>query len=536
MSKILDYWPIPEFTPRPNQIRALEWLEEQDAKYLFLQAPVGAGKSLIGATFAAYLQAKEQDPDIGKRASYVLTPQRILQEQYETSFPKGYMASLYGRGNYECRKLKSTCDVGHALKASGCEVCPYKQAKAVAQRSNQVVLNYKMALLMWKYTESWEPRPLLVLDECHTAEEHLTELDAVTATKQRAQRYAVKWQTFSKMEDALDWIRAKYYPVMVNEKNSLYAEVRYIKEEADGDLTPKEIRKVREYNGLAEHCEHLNELFSQDFEHIEEQFVLIDDIESMKFKRLHGGYTFNNLLKGYGNKVLLMSSTILNHTGFCKDLGIDPSEAAYLELDSEFPTDNRPVYYMPQCKMNAAWTKPDNARGRATMLDMVKQILDMHGDDSGIVHTGNFNVATWLTRELTHIPQTIWQHNPRGDGNVNRNEIINGFQEAIEPSILISPSITEGLDLKENLARFAIFVKIPFGYLGDKWIKQRFDMSKEWYQRRALIEVIQGGGRIVRSDEDWGNVYILDASWAFLYSQSKQFVPDWWNDAYLVQS
>ena len=53
---------------------------------------------------------------------------------------------------------------------------------------------------------------------------------------------------------------------------------------------------------------------------------------------------------------------------------------------------------------------------------------------------------------------------------------------------------------------------------------------------QAVIDVIQGGGRIVRSTEDWGHVYILDASWAYLFSQVKHCVPQWWLDAYHVMS
>jgi Rad3-related DNA helicase len=101
-----------------------------------------------------------------------------------------------------------------------------------------------------------------------------------------------------------------------------------------------------------------------------------------------------------------------------------------------------------------------------------------------------------------------------------------------KPAILISPSITEGLDLVDDCARFAIFAKIPFGQLTDTWIKARMDISQKWYQLRALTDVIQGGGRIVRSSDDYGVVYILDSSFKYLYSNTKQYLPSWWKEAY----
>ena len=116
---------------------------------------------------------------------------------------------------------------------------------------------------------------------------------------------------------------------------------------------------------------------------------------------------------------------------------------------------------------------------------------------------------------------------------MNRNDAIEHFLDwSTTPAILISPSSTEGLDLKGDLGGFAIFAKVPFGNMGDAWIKKRMTISSEWYQRRAMIDIIQGGGRIVRTPEDEGTTYILDESFGYLYNQNKKIVPQWWKDAY----
>jgi superfamily II DNA or RNA helicase len=75
-SNIMDYWPFP-YPPRQNQEIALPWLAaNQDKRYLILEAPVGAGKSNIGLVYSLFRGSN----------AFVLTPQRILQEQYEESF------------------------------------------------------------------------------------------------------------------------------------------------------------------------------------------------------------------------------------------------------------------------------------------------------------------------------------------------------------------------------------------------------------------------------------------------------------------
>lgn len=233
------------------------------------------------------------------------------------------------------------------------------------------------------------------------------------------------------------------------------------------------------------------------------------------------------------DKFLFMSSTILNKKTFCNDLGIDEDEVSFLSLPSEFDVENRLVYYMPVMKMNAQWQKPENQSGRDAMIERIVGLLDIHEGDSGILHTANYAIATWLTKELNgKVGHIIYSHNP--DGDMKRSEAINHYIDSTLPAILISPSITEGLDLKDDLARFAMIVKTPFGYLGDQWIKRRMEMSEEWYRRRAITGIIQAGGRIVRGLDDEGTVYILDASFDNLYQRSYNMVPQWWKESFTV--
>jgi len=529
MTHILDAWAIPAFTPRPIQTTALEWIQDQypDTKYFFVQAPVGSGKSLIGVTAAKWMA---QQSDL-RNQSYILTPQRILQRQYEESF-KNDIASLYGKSNYPCKNRATTCDIGGILKPP-CPGCPYRSAKGRARTADNTVLNYNIALLAFKYTHIFDKRPLIVLDECHTTEEYLTEIDAASINSGRAKKFKVKWQHHDKMPDAVKWTNEEYVPKVIQYLTELENELGHLLDNEYADPTNSELKKLRELNRLQEHLDTIQEITLKDQAIINERFVYCHDKQSKKFKRLNGGYNFKRILEPYAERFLFMSSTILNYRGLCRDLDIDPDKSAYIDLTSEFEPKNRPIFFMPQTKMNAAWTKPENTLGRSKMISKIMEILEMHKDDSGIIHTGNFAIARWIVENLElAAPQKIFHHNPEsGD---DRNKIIDAFQKYKQPSVLISPSITEGLDLKDDLARFAIIAKVPFGFLGDQWIKRRLDLSKEWYQRRALIDIIQGSGRVVRSVDDWGNTYILDESFRYLFMQGQDSVPKWWKDAYRV--
>lgn len=523
-TNILDYWPISS-PPRDIQLKAFAWLESEEvknAKYLFLEAPVGSGKSLIGMTYSGYLTSS-------KGNSFILTPQRILQTQYENSFRNDLLFSLYGKSNYSCANHNTTCDIGSLLKPT-CEACPQKIAKQKALVSPNVVLNYSLAMLHFAYLDHFKPRKLLVADECHVLESQLTEFDAIGITRPKAMKLGVKWQKHKDITSAHSWVVTQYLPRL----EDAFADLEEICKPLvlKHNLTPDEIYLLRDLNKTEEHLAEVSELKFIQPNTLTSEYVLVHDNMSVKFKRLSAAKSFNTIMKPMAEKFLFMSSTILNHKGFCRDLGINPDEAAFLSLGSEFPIEHRPVFYMPTMKMNAQWKSDDNKANRAQYIQVIENLLDMHADDSGIIHTANFAIAEWLTEELNAKHHRIFQHNP--ESNLDRNRVINSFQDCQKPSLLISPSSTEGLDLKDDLARFAIFAKIPFGYLGDQWIHARMSLSMEWYQRQALIQLIQGCGRIVRSSTDWGNTYILDGSFGYLYNQTAHVLPKWWKDGYKV--
>jgi len=527
-NNILNYWPTPEFTPRTNQVAALEWITKQEAKYIILELPVGSGKSILGLNLSKYLSN-------GQGSSFILTPQRILQDQYEQDFlskGKSFLASLHGKGNYKCKSKNTSCNIGSLVKPR-CNNCPFADAKKEAIDSHNTVLNYKLALTSFSYTETFKKRNLMIMDEAHTLERHLVDFDSVDISYVRCKRYDINFQVHTSLESAMAWVKDAYLPRIESIFNDMEEENEYLYEKAGTDITRKELNKLKELDELGDHVSEVLLMSARTTEYLNENFVLVWDKTMFKFKRLKGSYSFRKILEPMANKFLFMSSTILNKNTFCHDLGINPKDTAFLSLPSDFPVENRPIYYMPVMKMNASWNKPENVNNRKLMLSRIKDLLEIHKDESGIIHTANYQIAIWLVKELTgKITHDIHHHNP--DEDINRNSAIGNFIESDRPSILISPSSTEGLDLKDSLARFAITVKVPFGYLGDQWIKRRMEMSNEWYRRRAITDIIQGGGRIVRSAEDEGTVYILDGSFAYLYSQSMAMVPQWWKDSYNV--
>jgi Rad3-related DNA helicase len=95
---------------------------------------------------------------------------------------------------------------------------------------------------------------------------------------------------------------------------------------------------------------------------------------------------------------------------------------------------------------------------------------------------------------------------------VDNQEILTQHINASSNTVLVSPSMTHGVDLKDDLARFQIIVKAPYLPLNSKRIKKLFDQNLQWYVNRMLTTVIQAAGRGIRSKDDHCITYILDGN------------------------
>jgi len=526
--------------PRKTQTTVMDWLPTiaADKRFIFVEAPVGAGKSPIALSYAGFLG----DGVLG--SSYILTPQRILQRQYEDSFGDGNLVSVYGKANYFCHtKLGLNCDDGSDIKPK-CERCPANEAFKSMKTTPHVVLNYKLAMLyaeLFQDDSMFPTKDLMVFDECHTLEGHLVDHRAVEVTRKRCERHKIQFYQPKDIDDAHGWLREDYYPSIDHAYFEMERQAKAIDDKYAGSskpsLMPDELRLKRDFKKLGRHRDLVQTLSENDIDYIRDNYVLVTERgEKIMFKEIYGKRLFKSILQPKAERFLFMSSTIMNFESYAKDLGINPDEMATISLPSEFDVDNRPVYFMPTAKMTYGWNKniPEKNELRRKMADKVINLCaDMHPNESGIIHTGSFQIANWLINEIKDsVPQKIIEHG--SSDSMSRDECIAEFTEnkGEIPMLLISPSLTEGLDLKDEMARFCIFTKVPYPFLGDEWVKRRLAISDEWYQRQAMTAIIQGGGRIVRGPDDYGNTYILDESFGNLWNRYKSRAPIWWKAGY----
>jgi len=147
-------------------------------------------------------------------------------------------------------------------------------------------------------------------------------------------------------------------------------------------------------------------------------------------------------------------------------------------------------------------------------------IIDHHKTEKGIVHTHSRDITNFLKNKLSNNKRFLFR-----DDLANNEAILRQHYEADFPTILVSPSLSFGVDLKDDLARFQIIIKLPFPPLSSKRIKKLFDVDKDWYENKMLNSLVQACGRATRSKNDFSTTYILDGNIVNTLKRTKDKLP-----------
>lgn len=95
--------------------------------------------------------------------------------------------------------------------------------------------------------------------------------------------------------------------------------------------------------------------------------------------------------------------------------------------------------------------------------------------------------------------------------------------------------LSEGLDFSDNAARMVIIIGIPFPQMFDAKVilKRNYLDSKphqrisgrDWYNQQATRSVNQAIGRVIRHQQDYGSIVLLDCRYS--YSSNRSQISKW---------
>jgi Rad3-related DNA helicase len=568
---LINYFPFQNI--RKNQSKVCKEIEDcikSNIKYIFLEAPTGFGKSPIAITLASYLGS-----------SHICTSTKDLQNQYSKDFP--FVKEAKGKRNFICilkeiEGIDETCEYGpcqkeeefdcvyktrlsdYKVNGSGTkfenvnigqfekmryikkyekqlrfdnlewEPCKYFHQKWISTKSSHTIYNYKYFLSDLYFSNVITKRELLVFDEVHNIESEISDFKSFNINNDNITRLFPKlklptikeeeietWIDFCEeyRDNLLDFMKDIELAIETNNFKEPYTEknlIDCINKEKNLHFVLNDM-KSNKNNWLVTNIDRKSR----------------DSIRKITLTPLDISNYFKEILD-LSNYGLFMSATILNKEYLCKISGLSKDEIKFIRIkESDFPKENRPIHLM-----NIAWLNSKNMMNNLpTIAKTVNNIMSIHKNEKGIIHTTSYFQLDFIKNNLNkeNLGRLI-ETNP----NTDRIEILQRHSRNPNPTVLISPSFYQGLDLKDDLSRFQVIIKIPYPDLSDKKVAALRKKDMNWYLWNTVVRLTQTYGRSIRSKDDHASTYILDSNINYLLRNANEMFPAWFTEAIIYKN
>jgi len=527
------------YEPSKQQTKLLKQIEAafESNKFVICCAPTGSGKSFISKTLSnvsgnctsnfrsmveaydafkmdqsgsfVYEQECSNEPPAG---TFALTITKTLQDQYKSLFDG--TSILKGKSNYQST-LDPTIDVeleSIIIPRKVLEehrrnnLCPYHNDRNSALVSKFSALNYKMFLSLPGHIKH---KNYIVCDEASELEDEIIRQFSILIDIKKLRKFNVK--IFPLASTKSETVRKWVDEILA----TISEQVGEIHDKSKSGLTQSDTTKLRYLKNIHRTLSLISETWSKC-----EYVVQVEDKFNIKVTPLKVDMLTKYIFR-YAEKVLLMSATIIDHKNLAKTLGI--KNYKYIESDSTFDPTKAPIYISKTNKLNHA----NLQKALPLVAEQIDAICKKHSGEKGIIHT-HTNAITSYIKNNVKCKRFLFR-----DETATNEDILEIHEKSKEPTILVSPSLGLGIDLKGDLARFQIIVKAAYLPLGDNRIKKMFDQDKQWYQNKMLSNFIQQCGRGIRSKDDHCVTYVLDATIFNAVIRSKNLLPKYFLDRFV---
>lgn len=546
LDAFLDAFPYEE--ARDQQVEILDFLDKSDKLVTFVDAPTGVGKSAIAASLAFS----------GSRA-YILTSTKLLQDQYKSEFAK--MKVLKGKGNYTCGINKAfTVDIAPCItvkalvpKCIAKGICPYYKARDISLNSPGMVTSYSYFLMASEcgpikddqtaYDISGKPRKreYLICDEGHEMENHLVEFSTIRIDRTDLSGRGVKIPALpagALTGDRSSMVRYLYEVgySLEDRMESLYQEAQTILDNAStisGNWESMPVQAAKQAKNSMKQRDYLDriskriKIFSNAMDDGEEKnwILNMEDSNVLMATPIYPTHAFMKYVVPLGEKIVIMSASLGAPDKIARELGVPAGAWDYISVGSPFDPRLSPVYALPV--LSLSYKAIDSSLPVVT--DMVNGLMDDHPNAKGIIHAGNYKICSHILSNISPKNRSRLIGKGRED-QISNEELVQRHYEEDEPTVLVSPSMYTGVDLKGDMSRFQIVVKLPWSSLKDLRVKAKKDNDSDWYSNDMLKKLIQSCGRSTRSVDDHSETYILDKSFLSVWNYNKHLLPSWFRD------
>lgn len=525
------YFPL-DLKPRQQQIEMLNFTKNainNNKRFIMLNAPLGSGKSYFSIMFMNWYRNY-----LDNNAKFdIITNSKILQDQYRNDFD--FINDLRGQSNYRCDRHRTDCRTGKelnkSLKQIPCTNCQYDIDRQKWMTGDVSLTNFHLynsfAFYVSEILDSRKAN-VLIIDEAHLFEETFCSYISIKLSPKLLKNYGIENSIIEKYEKKFNNIKSvgQFINFLNNDFIPYIAQLRENFELSLSDITESKIKEI--YAKFIEYIENAEERFDNfltDYEKNENNWILDftkdknGEVELL-MQPIWGNVYLNDIIFSRYDHVIFMSGTLLDKETFSNINGIDVNLSDYQEIDSDFPIENRQIYYIDCGKMNYDKKRETFQK----QIPIIKKILKKYENEKGIIHTTNYEISNWIKENIKD--KRLIFH----DSN-DREEMLEKHLKNKKSSVIVSPSMSSGLDLNEELSRFQIILKIPFPNLGSNKIKARKESNPESYRIKTCQDLIQSYGRSVRSNTDHADTFILDSNFNDLLRYSRKYLPRYFIDA-----
>jgi len=236
----------------------------------------------------------------------------------------------------------------------------------------------------------------------------------------------------------------------------------------------------------------------------------------LTFNCLEESYMMHKCFHRWSGFTVLMSATFADPSKYMKSIALNT--AKYIRVESTFDFTRSPIYFHNKRRMSYGQI----AANLPWLCKTIDEIFDKHPDENGIVHTASYDLAMKIQKGIS---REHWKRLLIYNGTEEKRQVLEELKRS-KNRVLMGPSLTHGLDLKNDWSRFMIFAKVPYPSLSDKYIETKLKISPDWYRWRTAIEILQGAGRTIRNEDDWCITYILDGCFGDLIHSNRKAFPE----------
>jgi len=540
MSEILRYFPLTK-PPRKGQVASMNFIEEmfvQGVQDVVIEAPTGAGKSAIGAAVCRWASTwpsmVSPSGTVTKAGGYYLVTQKVLQDQIthdvRDNFTDKDFASLKSSEAYLC-DTHGNCQIGLQSKKERCcegkkeGTCPYLLTKMRFERAVFSVTNYPYFLTERMYVNQFPVRNTLICDECHTIERQLLRFGELVISQEKLREWNIRGADvpeFDDMRHYLAWLEKKYLLVIKERAATLQL---MLESDPKACQDPKVQSMV---TALQNQIQKVELAVSGASTHPEDWVYWTEETEKdgrIVYLKPLVAAPYMDLVRSGGMYRVYMSAYPGDKQIYCRSLGLDPKEVAWIKLKSPFAPENRPIIM----SLVGSMSKRNKAQTLPVVLKTIDRVLTAHAGEKGVIHCNSYALGTEIYDHFAKTVHGVRLRFPRCADEREAQMAAHALDT--NPSVLISPSMTEGFDFKADLARWQIVTKMPYPYLGDQQVAAMKERNPDWYALQTASTIIQACGRIVRDETDHGVTYILDSDFSMLWDRHSHFFPPWFKAA-----